>query len=164
VNHWFWANEIDKSFPKAPDGVVSGGPAVAMNYYDKYASALGLTYNHGDYINACQRCYVDSAESEITNGTSLSRNASLAWVTSFLQDIYAEKKPPFEKVCGDVNCDGKIDVTDLSTLALTLVDKEELTGKKAYNADTDGDGKVTLADLATLRQYLSKIITEFPVD
>ena len=164
VNHWFWANEIDKSFPKAPDGVLSGGPATAMNYYDQYARAAGLTHNNGDYIRTSQRCYVDSAESEITNGTSLSRNASLAWVTSFLQDVYADDSVSYESIRGDINLDGKVDVTDLSTLALALVDKEELKGQSAENADVDGDGEVTLADLATIRQYLSKKITKLPVD
>ena len=64
-------------------------------------------------------------------------------------------------VLGDVNLDGKIDVTDLSVLSLSLVDKKELTGAAAKNADVDKDGKVALTDLATIRQYISKKITKF---
>ena len=65
-----------------------------------------------------------------------------------------------ETLLGDVNLDGSIDVTDLSTLALALVDKSELKGQSFTNADIDGDKKIALTDLATLRQYLSKKITK----
>ena len=61
---------------------------------------------------------------------------------------------------GDVDINGTVDITDLTVLALSLVDKTELKGNSKTNADVDGDGKVTLTDLATLRQYLSKKITK----
>ncbi len=65
------------------------------------------------------------------------------------------------KLLGDVNLDGKIDITDLSVLAIKLVDKKELTGDAKANADVTKDGIVNLQDLATLRQFISKVITEF---
>ena len=64
-------------------------------------------------------------------------------------------------IAGDLNFDGKIDVTDLSELSLALADGKEFTGEKLEAADVDKDGKVTLSDLARMRQYLSKIITSF---
>ncbi|MBR6834577.1 MAG: dockerin type I repeat-containing protein, partial [Oscillospiraceae bacterium] len=67
----------------------------------------------------------------------------------------------FAVTLGDVNLDGKIDVTDLSVLSLSLVDKKELKGDAAKNADVDRDGKVALTDLATIRQYISKKIIKF---
>ena len=66
-----------------------------------------------------------------------------------------------EDTRGDINCDGKLDITDLSALAIALVDREELKGQANKNADIDKDGYVTLADLARLRQYLSKKIESF---
>ncbi|MBR3023000.1 MAG: leucine-rich repeat protein [Oscillospiraceae bacterium] len=72
-----------------------------------------------------------------------------------------DPKEPEDVVLGDVNLDGTIDVTDLSVLAISLVDKKELTGTAAKNADVDKDGKVALTDLATIRQYISKKITKF---
>ena len=51
-----------------------------------------------------------------------------------------QKKETEDVVLGDVNLDGTIDVTDLSVLAISLVDKKELTGTAAKNADVDKDG------------------------
>ncbi len=198
-NHRFWVNEFAPSFPKAPNGVAVSGPCAAL--FDPYVRAMGFVPGKAD--NPSQRCYADSVESWSTNETSLSFNASLAWVTSFLQDEnYAEPhtdikptetpKPtqsPMpvepnptdnpqtsltpspsgspaviligEDTRGDVDCNGIVDITDLSTLALALVDKNELKGQSAKNADVDKDGNVTLADLARMRQLLSKKIKNF---
>ena len=57
---------------------------------------------------------------------------------------------------GDINYDGTIDITDLTSLSLALLGDSELTEEQKSAADIDGDGAVTLADLARLQQYLSK--------
>ena len=59
---------------------------------------------------------------------------------------------------GDINYDGTIDITDLTSLSLALLGDSELTEEQKSAADIDGDGVVTLADLARLQQYLSKKI------
>ena len=65
---------------------------------------------------------------------------------------------------GDVDLNGKIDITDISVLSLALVDHEELSENSFRNADVNGDGNVKLDDLATIRQYLSKKIPSLDVD
>ena len=60
---------------------------------------------------------------------------------------------------GDLNSDGKADITDLSELSLALVGDKELTESQQKAADVDSDGAVKLADLAKFRQYLSKVIS-----
>ena len=65
------------------------------------------------------------------------------------------------EITGDVNCDGKVDVTDLSCTAIYLIDKKGISEQGKKMADVDGDGKVTLADLARIRQYLSRLIDKF---
>lgn len=59
---------------------------------------------------------------------------------------------------GDVNGDHYADTTDLSILALYLIDGEGIPDSRLKEADTNSDGKATLADLAHFRQYLSKVI------
>ena len=209
--HSFWAGSIDHSYPTAPDGVLSSGPNAWVN--DPFIKSLGFVTGKN---TPAQQCFVDSAESWSTNDTTLTGNASLAWMTSFMQgaaknaltsgsepeptvspeptespaptaspkliespaptvppetttspvptaspDQTAEPVIISEDTRGDINCDGKLDITDLSALAIALVDREELKGQANKNADIDKDGYVTLADLARLRQYLSKKIESF---
>lgn len=87
---------------------------------------------------------------------------SLAEISTEPQPPVSETPGPDSTLKGDVNLDGKIDVTDLSVLSLTLADKKELSPQAKINSDVTGDSNVNLADLATLRQFLSKIITVFP--
>jgi hypothetical protein len=68
---------------------------------------------------------------------------------------------PNTGLLGDVDLSGTIDVTDLTQLALSIVDKKPLTGQSFKNADVTKDGEVDLTDLATLRQFLSKKIENF---
>ena len=60
---------------------------------------------------------------------------------------------------GDIDCDGKIDITDLSLLSLYLIGDKKLEGDSLKAADTTHDGDIQLTDLATLRQFISKKIT-----
>ena len=62
---------------------------------------------------------------------------------------------------GDVNSDGKVDLTDLTVLSLALIGESELTATQQRVADVDGDGEVKLADLARMRQFVSKIVEAF---
>ena len=62
---------------------------------------------------------------------------------------------------GDVNSDGKVDLTDLTVLSLDLIGESELTATQQRVADVDGDGEVKLADLARMRQFVSKIVEAF---
>ena len=65
-------------------------------------------------------------------------------------------------VCGDINLDGRVDITDAVLLnkfcsgAITLDD----TAKK--NADCNGDGEVTGSDSTVLLQFLVSIINTLP--
>ena len=60
---------------------------------------------------------------------------------------------------GDINADGKVDLTDLSELSLTIIGDKTLSESQIKAADIDENGKADLPDLARLRQYLSKVIT-----
>ena len=64
-----------------------------------------------------------------------------------------------EIVLGDINSDGKVDLTDLSELSLALLGDKEFTEAQQKSADVDSDGAVKLADLAKFRQFLSKQIS-----
>ena len=63
-------------------------------------------------------------------------------------------------VKGDIDNDGKTDITDLTLMSLAMLGDKKLDEGQTDACDLDGDGKFTLADIAHLRQYLSKVIDE----
>ena len=72
-----------------------------------------------------------------------------------------EPSETLELIIGDVDGNGRVDVTDLTFLSLNLIGEHDLSGDNEKAADVDKDGKITLADLARMRQFLSKIIEKF---
>jgi endoglucanase len=77
-HHRFWAFQVDKRFPSAPPGCLSGGPN--SGFEDPYVQASGL--------KGCapQKCFVDNIEAFSVNEITINWNAPLAWVASFLDD------------------------------------------------------------------------------
>ncbi|MBP1564393.1 MAG: cellulosome protein dockerin type I [Oscillospiraceae bacterium] len=61
-----------------------------------------------------------------------------------------------EEKYGDINSDGKIDITDLTWLSLHLIGDKKFDDTQLKYADVMYDGKVDLADLAHFKQYISK--------
>ncbi len=83
-----------------------------------------------------------------------------SWEYTIIPSASAE--PEKTVLLGDVNEDGKIDVTDLSVMAIHLADNIPLDSETAEEAaDVDKNGKFNLADLARLRQFISKVIEKF---
>lgn len=65
---------------------------------------------------------------------------------------------PYEKpvpYSGDLNGDGEVDMTDLTTLSLYLVHDISLESYQMFAADVTASGKVDLADLATLKMMIT---------
>ena len=88
-HHRYWSNELDKTLPMAPDGVMSGGPNAGLQ--DPYVRALGFV--PGDADNSSERCYVDSIEAWSTNEVTINWNSPFAWIVSFMQDEAKDATP-----------------------------------------------------------------------
>ena len=61
-----------------------------------------------------------------------------------------------QAVIGDVDSDGKINVSDLTMIQRHLAGFEILTGERLDLADTNGDGKVTIDDATLLQMFLAE--------
>ena len=77
-HHRFWSYQANAKFPKAPAGVVSGGPNSGLE--DPYVQAAGL--------KGCapEKCFIDNIEAWSANEITINWNAPLAWVTAFLDE------------------------------------------------------------------------------
>ena len=68
---------------------------------------------------------------------------------------------------GDVNGDGKIDVTDVTMLQrriAQLLTAEEQAKFQIQNADVSGDGKIDVTDVTLLQQRIAQLISRFPAE
>ncbi len=150
-SHEYWQYEINKSMPQAPDGVIVSGPTAKA--IDSYVMALGL----GSLIldAPSERLYADSVESWSTNEASLSSNASLAWIVSFLQDE-ASAEHVAKAASGDVDANGEFNISDV------VIFQKWLLGVTSYSlddwkaADFCNDGKLDIFDLTRMKKELIK--------
>lgn len=76
-HHRYWANQIDETFPSAPNGVLSGGPNSGMQ--DPWVQGMG--WKKGEIEP--QKCYMDHIEAWSVNECTINWNASLAWLAGF---------------------------------------------------------------------------------
>lgn len=76
-HHRYWSNQIDDAFPKAPCGVLVGGPNSGLQ--DPWVKGAGMV--KGDIAPA--KCYLDNVEAWSVNECTINWNASLAWITAF---------------------------------------------------------------------------------
>ena len=57
-------------------------------------------------------------------------------------------------VLGEVNCDGKITVTDLMRVRNLILNSGDLTALELLSADIDGSGKININDLIKIRNHI----------
>ncbi|MBR6618133.1 MAG: glycoside hydrolase family 9 protein, partial [Oscillospiraceae bacterium] len=77
-HHRWWSNQISADFPKAPCGVLCGGPNSGMQ--DPWVRGSG--WKKGEI--APQKCYMDHIEAWSVNECTINWNSPLAWLTGFL--------------------------------------------------------------------------------
>lgn len=128
-HHRYWANQIDAGFPKAPNGVLSGGPNSGMQ--DPWVQGSG--WKKGEI--APQKCYLDHIEAWSVNECTINWNASLAWVIGFT----AQEN-------GGISVDGAIiapDTDDSEKPAKKEPTTSESSTVKDKNDKNDKDDKIS---------------------
>ncbi len=77
-HHRYWAYQANAKYPKAPAGVVSGGPNSGLE--DPYVKAAGLMGC------APEKCFVNNSDAWSTNEIAINWNSPLVWVTAWLDE------------------------------------------------------------------------------
>ena len=145
--HKFWAHALSPAYPKAPDGVIVSGPNGSA--FDPAMRALGLYYAKPDVPS--QRLYADNPEAWSANAASLSSNAALAWVISFMQDA---NNTPAVLATGDVDADGGLSIADAVIMHRWLLADTDSKMIDWKAGDFDGNGRLNAADLSKLKHVL----------
>ncbi len=79
-HHRWWSNQISDTFPKAPCGVLVGGPNSGMQ--DPWVQGSG--WKKGEI--SPQKCYLDHIEAWSVNECTINWNAPLAWLAGYLSE------------------------------------------------------------------------------
>ena len=85
-HHRYWSYQIDQSFPKAPCGVMAGGPNSGMQ--DPWVQGMG--WKKGQI--SPMKCYLDNIEAWSVNECTINWNASLAWLSAYVTASASEIK------------------------------------------------------------------------
>ena len=157
-HHRLWANGIDPEYPKAPAGVLCGGPNAAVA--DDYMRGMGMKRG----ALASQKCYIDSGEAWSVNDNAINWNAPLAWIASYLDDTApGAGNTPGDDLWGDANLDGVVTIADATTILQYIgnKDKYELSRQSKSNADVvdNGDG-ITPKDALAIQMLDAKLLSE----
>ena len=65
----------------------------------------------------------------------------------------------YELLAGDVNSDGKVDISDATAIQRYLTRMVTLTTAERNAADTNGDGTISISDATQIQKYLAQIVT-----
>ena len=136
-HHRYWSNQVDELFPKAPCGVLSGGPNSGMQ--DPWVKGSG--WKKGEV--APQKCYLDHIEAWSVNECTINWNASLAWIISFA----AEENGGIEvgstgASAGISNNGGEGQSNESSTYDEEKAESRDEESKSSSRSDRDEDDDV----------------------
>ena len=68
--------------------------------------------------------------------------------------VVPTKSPQPTVVSGDVNGDGRVNITDLISVKAHILRKNSLSGLKLTRGDTNGDGKINITDFIRIKGYI----------
>src|SRR5690606_27791361 len=78
-HHRFWAHSINRAFPPAPPGAVSGGPNSRLQDTRPKKAGLSQTLTP-------QKCFVDHIDAWSVNEVTINWNAPFAFCAVFLKE------------------------------------------------------------------------------
>ncbi|SFW54453.1 glycoside hydrolase family 9 protein [Ruminococcus flavefaciens] len=129
-HHRYWARQIDESFPKAPNGVMCGGPNSGMQ--DPWVQGSG--WKKGEIPP--QKCYLDNIEAWSVNECTINWNASLAWLAGFTAQEATD-----EGIVVTPHTNGKKSDKEEATTTKSKKTKTEKTTAKTTKAKKTDDDK-----------------------
>lgn len=123
---------------------------------EKYISGIKAETKMKDYINNL----TTNGQIVITkeNGTKLTEEEYVGTGMTLIVTKDKEKIELKIAVSGDLNGDGKVTATDLSTLNQTILKTATLENEYKIAGDLDENDKITATDLSTLNKMILKIL------
>ena len=139
---------------KSSNGDKVGFVSVTFDVVGKGDTSVNLSVDYLTIGNLDSKTHMidqSSEEAVIRNGKICDYTTAIDTSTLVYEGGYSG----IDYVYGDVNLDGKIDITDATSIQKYIADMNKFTGLQEKLADVDGDGKVTVIDATLISRYLS---------
>ena len=139
---------------KSSNGDKVGFVSVTFDVVGKGDTSVNLSVDYLTIGNLDSKTHMidqSSEEAVIRNGKICDYTTAIDTSTLIYEGGYSG----IDYVYGDVNLDGKIDITDATSIQKYIADMNKFTGLQEELADVDGDGKVTVIDATLISMYLS---------
>lgn len=138
------------SVPTIYDGKYN--PVLAPRYYavDEDGSVIG-------YSSLTFDCDTE----DWTAGNTYEMNVSYLGVSTQVPVTITGEGSDLDYTLGDVNADGKIDITDATETQKYVAELTEFTPEQEAAADTNGDGKVDITDATEIQKFVAELIDHF---
>ncbi len=144
---------------KTPLG--SNGLTVS-EYYASYASSEGSNLDAGGESNPGGTEVTTTAEDVVTTTTAKTTTAvTTTTVVTTITDNTTTANSVEATMLGDVDCNGVVDLLDLTVLNQHIVKIVQLEGAALANANVINDDEIGISDLAQVKKYLIKVIDKF---
>ena len=85
------------------------------------------------------------------------------WTEEEVRKAYPATYLDATPLCGDVNLDGRVDITDAVLLSKAVSGSVEVNDVQKSAMDCDGDGEISSNDATTLMQFLVHAVDSLPV-
>ena len=170
-HHRWWSHQIDSTFPKAPAGVLSGGPNSAMQ--DPWIKGAG--YKVG--TKEPQLCYLDHVEAWSVNECTINWNVALAWVAGYMEDEGPIPIPPIPGTETTVTTPETTVTTPETTVTTVTTEttpettvttpevttpKDDIDWDKVLYGDVDVNGEVRLNDIIQFNKHFAGAVVLSP--
>ncbi len=142
----YWGYELDKNYPKAPDGVMVGGPYTWVA--DQYVRSLGLAPDK----TPPQKCYADSIEAWSVNSPALDWQAGLVWNMAFFEEILDNAPEVTTTTTTVTNTVTTTSTTSVSTTSVTI---SEINLSSDLKGDANCDDQLDMSDVVLIMQALA---------
>ena len=132
---------------------VNGGNAFLLGLLSDAKTENGMAvylYHDSDADTAYQKIIADRVAKGWTE-----EEVRKAYPATYLDDD--------TPLCGDVNLDGRVDITDAVLLSKAVSGSVEVNDVQKSAMDCDGDGEISSNDATTLMQFLVHAVDSLPV-
>lgn len=104
----------------------------------------------------------DVTETTVSSETVSTEASSETTASSQTETTVSSKEDPSQTLFGDINLDGRVDITDAVLLNKATAGAVKLGDNAADNADCDGDGTLGANDAVTLLKFLVHLVSTLP--